>query len=119
MRWRTISTLTLVLLGLLLAAPITAGDKGLWLSLHGASDALLRSALGSVDPEHSALLPDRSSRVLAAARLDRPDPARTLSTPAASLLPGPSEGWGTIGNAPAPAPRLHMAAQADPRAPPA
>lgn len=42
MSWRRIRTLTLVLLGLLIAAPLRSGDKGLWLSLAPTPVQLLR-----------------------------------------------------------------------------
>ncbi len=118
MRWRSLSALTLVVLGLLLAAPLTTGDKGLWLSLHGSSASLLQGMPGAPTPEHSTLLPDRPARMVAAGRLERPDPARSLSAPAAGWLLGPGEGWQSDGSAPVPAPHLLLAARPDPRAPP-
>jgi hypothetical protein len=119
MQWRSLSALSLIVLGLLLAAPLTAGDKGLWLSLHGSSVSLLQGTPGAAAPEHSTLLPDRPARMVAAARLERPDPARSLNVPAAEWLLGPAERWQGDGSAPVPAPHLLLAARPDPRAPPA
>lgn len=119
MRWRFISALTLVLLGLLLAAPLSAGDKGLWLSLHGASETLLRGSTDVATPEHSTLLPNGSGRVHVAARLDLPDPPRSLSAVAATWLLGPSERWHARTIGPAPVPHPLFAVRPDPRAPPA
>jgi hypothetical protein len=119
MRWRSISALSLVLLGLLLAAPLSVGDKGLWLSLHGASETLLRASTGMATPEHSTLLPDGSSRVHVTTRLDRSDPPRSLSAPATDWLLGPSERRSSVHTTPTPAPHPVLAARPAPRAPPA
>ncbi len=121
MRWRhiPIPALILVLLALLLAAPLTAGDKGLWLSLHGAHESLLGRALGSTPIEHSTLLPDRSGRVIAAARIDRPDPARSLGAVAVAWAGGAAEQWGHAARSLMPPPRLRVTERPDPRAPPA
>src|SRR4051812_19261775 len=72
MSWRRLRSLTLVLLGLLIAAPLGSGDKGLWLSLVATPAQILDLAADRLPAEHSILLPERASRIARAATVARP-----------------------------------------------
>ena len=106
MAWRQLPALTLVLLGLMLAAPLSSGDKGLWLSLAPAAVLLADAPVTGLPAEHSTLAPDRQSRPTVAGRIEtsgsdkswtrrracRTHPRRALDTPSgcASCLPAPA-----------------------------
>jgi hypothetical protein len=117
-RWHRIRLLTFVLLGLLLAAPLSTGDKGLWLGL-AATPVLLDAPADWLPAEHSTLLPDRSGRALASARVEQTGAGKRLVAPNPTWIPSVGEGW-TDGDA-APTQALHalFAARPEPRAPPA
>jgi hypothetical protein len=69
-RWSRLSTLAVLLV--LYAAPLSAGDKGLWLSVASMPVPLSGAVPGGVAPEHSIVLPTLS---LARAGVERGDPA--------------------------------------------
>lgn len=119
MRWRYLPALTLALLGLLLASPLSNGDKGLWLSLHGPHEALLRLAYGTTPTEHSTLLPDRQGRVVANARAERPDSFRSLGAVPDDWATGVAGVWRTIAPLRTLTPGLPVGERPSPRAPPA
>ena len=83
---------TVVLLGLLIAAPLSSGDKGLWLSIASTPIPLLEAPIRQLPAEHSTLLPDRSGLALAPARVDRTESAKSVAllhiVGAANLRPG-------------------------------
>ena len=122
MSWRRIRALTLLLLVLLIASPLSSGDKGLWLSLASTPVQLLEVASDRLPAEHSILLPDgasRTGRVATAARLERADVAKSLGPAGTAWSPGSGEQWSTVGSAP---PHPHgepFVARPAPRAPPA
>jgi hypothetical protein len=83
---RHLRALTLVLLALLIAAPLSSGDKGLWLSLTSSPVQLFESAAGDLPAEHAVLVPERASRAGRAQALprgERLDAARILGLGAA------------------------------------
>ena len=122
MSWRRVRALRLVLLGLLIASPLSSGDKGLWLSLAATPVQLLELATDRLPTEHSIVLPDgasRAGRAAATARAERADVARSLGPAGTAWTPQPGERWTTIVSAP---PHPHgelFAARPAPRAPPA
>ena len=59
---RRIRALTLILLGLLIAAPLSSGDKGLWLSLISTPAHILSIGADSVPAEHAIVVPERAGR---------------------------------------------------------
>ena len=73
MSWRSIRALTLVLLGLVLAAPLSSGDKGLWLSLTSTPVQHLQTAGDSLPAEHGIVLPHDASRFAAAPSVSHPE----------------------------------------------
>lgn len=122
MSWRRIRALTLVLLVLLIAAPLSSGDKGLWLSLTATPVQLLESASDGLPAEHSILLPDgagRSGRAATVPRPERADVAKSLGPAGAAWLPRSGERWTVVVSSP-PHPHSELfAARPAPRAPPA
>jgi hypothetical protein len=114
--------LTLVLLSLLIAAPLSSGDKGLWLSLTTSSAQLFETADGDLPTEHVILVPERASRAGRAQVLlrgERLDTARILGTGAALWSFGLTTQW-TLPEATTPHPHGEpFADRPAPRAPPA
>ena len=83
MSWRSIRSLTLVLLGLVLAAPLSSGDKGLWLSLTSTPVQHLQTAGDSLPAEHGIVLPHDTSLFAvtsSASHPERTDADSNLST---------------------------------------
>lgn len=68
MSWRGYRLSTLVVLVLLYTAPLSSGDKGLWLSLISMPDQLLRVIPDGTPPEHEILPPDDGTSGLATFR---------------------------------------------------
>lgn len=121
MSWRRIRALTLLLLVLLIASPLSSGDKGLWLSLAATPVQLLEAATDGLPAEHSILLPDAASRAGRAATAPRPeraDVAKSLGPAGVAWTAQSGERWTTVVSAP---PHPHgelFAARPAPRAPP-
>lgn len=120
MSWRRIRALTLLLLVLLIASPLSSGDKGLWLSLAATPVQLVESVADHLPAEHSVLLPDAANRASrTAARTERADVAKSLGPAGTAWTPPPGERWTTLTSAvPHPHGELFTARPA-PRAPPA
>ena len=119
MAWRQLPALTLVLLGLMLAAPLSAGDKGLWLSLAPAAVLLADAPVTGLPAEHSTLAPDRQSRPAVAGRIETNAFDKSLGVdtrPAGLAL---SERWTRLPDRPVFALLQPIAALPAPRAPPA
>jgi hypothetical protein len=72
-RWSRLSTLTVV--ALLYAAPLSSGDKGLWLSVASLPVPLFGAIPGGMAAEHTITLPNRGALSLARACVERGDPA--------------------------------------------
>ncbi len=115
--WRHIRALTLVILGLLLAAPLSSGDKGLWLSL-AATPVLLDTPAGGLPAEHSTLLPDQPGRSLTSLRVEQGGAGKRLATVTAIWASAAGERWPATDAAPTQALHALFAARPDPRAPP-
>ena len=96
MSWRWSRLSILVSLGLLYGSPLSAGDKGLWLSVTTLPLQLLEAVPGGTPPEHAILLPHRGGLSLGLARTQRTEP-----TTGAGVLTGvqatASERGGRIG----------------------
>ena len=96
MSWRRSRLSTLVFLALLYAAPLSTGDKGLWLSVASMPVPLFGAIPGGVPPEHSILLPNRGGPALARACLERGETA--LGSGLAAVDDGTAAAtWTTIG----------------------
>jgi hypothetical protein len=114
--------LTVLLLGLLLLAPLSAGDQGLWLSLTGRPAELVEIVVGSAPAEHLILAPERAEPVARGTGETRPvrvAVARTLGPGGSDWSLGLGRRWTVPDTAP-----LHLRGEpfADrpaPRAPPA
>ena len=118
MAWRQLPALSLVLLGLMLAAPLSSGDKGLWLSL--APTAMLADAPAAGLPaEHSTLAPDRQSRPTVAGRIETSGSNKQLDAGVEPVGLTLGERWTRLQDAPAASLLPPLAALAAPRAPPA
>ena len=122
MSWRRIHALTLVLLGLLIASPLSSGDKGLWLSFAATPVQLLDLATDQVPTEHSILLPERVSRAgrtVTDTRPERTDVGKALGPGGSVWSFGSGQQW----TVPVPAPPHPLddlfADRPAPRAPPA
>lgn len=119
MLWRQLPAITLILLGILLAAPLSSGDKGLWLSVAPTAVLLSDAPAGGLPAEHSTIVPDRSGRVVAAGRTESGGAGRGRDTDAVSLrLPAGERGTSTAASQSA-EDQQPLAAPAAPRAPPA
>jgi hypothetical protein len=68
-RWSRLSILTFLVL--LYAAPLSTGDKGLWLSVAGLPVQALGTAAEQLPAEYASLLPDYGPRVWALVRAER------------------------------------------------
>ena len=84
-RWSRLSMLTFLVL--LYAAPLSTGDKGLWLSVAGLPVQALGAAAERLPAEHSSLVPEYGPRALSSARAERDDQSLGPS-PVAVALPG-------------------------------
>jgi hypothetical protein len=119
---RHLRALTLVLLALLIAAPLSSGDKGLWLSLTSSPAQLFETVAGDLPAEHAILVPERASRAGRAPVLprgERLETARVLRPGAAVWSFGLSTQW-SLPEATAPYPHGEpFADRPAPRAPPA
>src|SRR6266487_4141246 len=93
MSWRHVRALTLVFLGLLLASPLSSGDKGLWLSLAQTPIQHLVMPAQGLPAEHSTVLPEKASRPVVAVRTERVDPSKSLGAPAQGQRFGTGERW--------------------------
>ena len=122
MSWRRVRALTPLLLALLIVAPLSSGDKGLWLSLASTPVQHLELAADRLPAELSVLLPDaasRTGRVIAAARPDRAELATSLGPAGVAWSLGFGERWTILVSA-QPYPHGEVfAARPAPRAPPA
>ena len=120
MSWRRIRALMLLLLMLLIASPLSSGDKGLWLSLAATPLQARDAAPDRLPAEHSILLPDGVSRVgRAAARPERADTEKSLGPAGVAWLPGSDQHRTTVVGAPRYPLGEPFAARPAPRAPPA
>ena len=121
MSWQRLRALTLLLLVLLVASPLSSGDKGLWLSLASTPVQILDVVTDSLPAEHLILLPDGASRAArtAVTRAERADVAKTLGPAGTAWLPGSGERWTVVVTAPSPPHGELLAARPAPRAPPA
>jgi hypothetical protein len=72
--------LILVLLVILVAAPLSSGDKGLWLAFTSGSSRLVTASVNQLNAEHSTLLPKHVGVSLATARGERADPTKGIAT---------------------------------------
>ncbi len=122
MSWRRIRALTFLLIVLLIAAPLSSGDKGLWLSFVATPVRLLEVATDRLPAEHSILLPDgasRAGRAAATSRPERADLAKSIGPAGAAWTAGAGERWAILVSVP-PYPHSELlAARPAPRAPPA
>jgi hypothetical protein len=75
MSWHWSRLSTLAVLALLYAAPLSSGDKGLWLSVASMPVPLFGTIPGGVAPEHSILLSNRGDLSLVRACAERSEPA--------------------------------------------
>jgi hypothetical protein len=119
MSWRHVRALTLLLLGLLLAAPLSSGDKGLWLSLAASPIQHLAVAANGLPVEHATVLPQKALRPLSAARSERLNPTKLLGGPAPAWNAGPGASWSILDLAPFDPRGELLAVRPAPRAPPA
>ena len=75
MSWRRSRLSILVFLGLLYTAPLSSGDKGLWLSVTSMPVQLFGVISGGIPPEREIQVPDRGAQGLTLAQLERGEPA--------------------------------------------
>lgn len=78
---RRLRVLTLVLLSLLIAAPLSSGDKGLWLSLTSTPAQVVETVAGDLPAEHAILIPERATRAGRAQALPRAGRVDTARAP--------------------------------------
>lgn len=119
MSWRQLPLLTLVLLGLMLAAPLSSGDKGLWLSLAPSAALLSAAPAVGLPAEHSTLAPDRQGRPVVAGRTETNGSDKQLDAGAAPTGHSLGERWTSLQDPPGAALLQPITAFAAPRAPPA
>jgi hypothetical protein len=119
MSWRSIRSLTLVLLGLVLAAPLSSGDKGLWLSLTSTPVQHLQMAGRSLPAEHGIVLPDDASRFAVASSVSHPERTDADSNLSAAPRLGSMIRWTLTDAEPAVPDVEPIADRIVPRAPPA
>ena len=100
MAWRRIRVLTLLLLALLIAAPLSSGDKGLWLSVASIPVPLFGAIPGGLAAEHLILLPDRGALSPTRAGVERHDPAPGAGPVAVDAL-AVDAAWTSVGQPPA------------------
>jgi hypothetical protein len=118
MSWRSIRALTLVLLGLVLAAPLSSGDKGLWLSLTSTPVQHLQTVGRSLPAEHGIVLPDDASRFAATSAAARPERTDTDANLTAALSLRSMLRWTVTDAEPAAPDAEPIADRPAPRAPP-
>jgi hypothetical protein len=119
---RQLRVLTVLLLGLLLAAPLSVGDQGLWLSLTSSPAQLAEIVVGGAPAEHLMPAPEIANpvaRAVGASRPERVETARTLGPAGAVWSLGLGRRWTVPDTAP-----LHLQGEPfsdrpAPRAPPA
>jgi hypothetical protein len=119
MSWRQLPALTLVLLGLMLAAPLSSGEKGLWFSLAPTAVLLTDAPAGGLPAEHSTLAPDRRARLAIASRTESSGADKSVDTSSVPAGFALRARWSSVQDRPAVAPFQPIAALAAPRAPPA
>lgn len=88
--------LTLALLILIVAAPLSSGDKGLWLSFTATPNQVLETAARDLPAEHEILVPERGSRVgrtQVLLRAERVDTARMIAPVGAPASFGHGVRW--------------------------
>ena len=119
MVWRQLPALTLVLLGLMLAAPLSSGDKGLWLSFAPTAVLLADAPATGLPAEHSTLAPDRQSRSAVAGRAETGGFDKNLGVDASPAGLTLGERWQPALDRLASSLLQPIAALAAPRAPPA
>lgn len=119
---RRMRALTIVLLGLLLAAPLSSGDKGLWLSLTSAAAHLVKVESGSLPAEHAVIVPERTgraARIVGAPGAGRAEATRGLGPAGADQALGSTERWTILDSVPPYQRGEPFADHPAPRAPPA
>ena len=122
MTWRGARILTLLLLVLLVASPLSPVDKGLWLNLTSTPAQHLEAAPNHLPAELSIVVPDDGVRIVSAsdtARSERVEAPKTLGLAGAAWPPGSSERWTTVGSPPPFPLGETLASPSAPRAPPA
>lgn len=87
--------LVLLLLSILIAAPLSAGDKGIWLSLTSASTRLLHVPANRFGVEHSTLVPKHFSVAVAAVRGERADSTKGIAALTVLAAGSPAMRWTT------------------------
>jgi len=97
-RWSRLSTLAVLLV--LYAAPLSSGDKGLWLSVASMPVPLFGAVPGGLAAEHLILLPNRGALSLARAGVERHDPALGVGLVAVDDL-AVDAAWTSVGQPPA------------------
>lgn len=93
---RRFRALTLVLLLLIVVAPLSSGDKGLWLSFASTPTQVFEIEARDLPAEHAILVPERGSRAGRAQALPRPervDVARIVGQVGALASLGYGLGW--------------------------
>ena len=119
---RQFRALTLSLLILLVAAPLSSGDKGLWLSLASTPTQIFKAAASELPAEHTILVPEggsRAGRTQVLLRADRVDTASVVGTVGALTVTGHGARW-PVSDLPAVHPHGEPSADRPaPRAPPA
>ena len=115
MTWRRARVLLLVLL---IAAPLSSGDKGLWLSLGGVPLQLHAAPVSRLPAEHTTLVPDAIARLSTSRHIERTDASRALCQTGSSRLARTAARWSSTASLPLPAPREALTARPSPRAPP-
>ncbi|MCC7367357.1 MAG: hypothetical protein IT306_02980 [Chloroflexi bacterium] len=119
MSWRQLPAITLILLGILLAAPLSSGDKGLWLSVAPTAALLSDAPAGGLPAEHSTILPDASSRSAAVGRTESSGAGRGPDADAVAPRLPAGERWISSAASRSAEEQQALAAPAAPRAPPA
>ena len=122
MTWRGARILTLLLLVLLVASPLSPVDKGLWLSLTPTPAQHLEAAPNHLTAELSVVVPDDAARIVGAsdaARSERIEAPKTLGLAGAAWPPGSGERWTIVVSPPRLPHGATSASRSAPRAPPA
>lgn len=121
MSWRQLPAITLILLGILLAAPLSSGDKGLWLSVAPTAALLTDAPTAGLPAEHSTILPDRTGRSAVAGRIEIGSGGldRAIDPQATTPSRWTGEGWTRVDAGRSQAVGQPLARRAAPRAPPA
>jgi hypothetical protein len=114
-----IRALTLILLVFLIAAPLSSGDKGLWLSFTSTPQQVLDVAAGGPAPDQTLLLYERTGRMTAAPRPERSDAGSSLDNVGTWIPARSGSGWIITDSVQPPALGEPGADRPAPRAPPA